>query len=210
MRRASPPRPELTGSRARSLARLLAVGLGLLIAVVFWGESPPPTNDGPHASPETSRSTPHPSGPGVVSPPSEARETPGIPPERPVPPEAPEEPEPIATSTDAETVRESFRAALQAMGHTPSEGQLIQMTEAALRIRAARAALAALRYEAGHGQDLRRLRDEIAQAGADFETAAGMSLTDLTVKTTEGGLSPRPSEGPETDVVFERLPGPRE
>lgn len=188
-------------SVVRSAVSVLAVGLGLWIATVFYDRespSPPEAASEPDAD---ARSDESPSAPRLGSASSAATA------------EAPAEERgaalesAVTTSTYAETVRLSLRAALETLDRSPTEGQLDQMTQAVLRMREARAALRAIRYEAGEGQDLRRLRDDIAQAGADFQSAAGMSLSELTERTTEGGITPSVTdEGDGDDVVFEILP----
>lgn len=198
--------PSVAGSALRSGASLVAIGLGLLIAVVFLGESPAPEEEEEEVVVEPAGDAAVPSEPLRASPePDSGGSRASRPPDpESIPTETVEET--VVTSTYADTVRESFRAALEALGHTPHEGALLQMTEAALKIRAARAAFSRIGYEPGRGQEVRRLRDEIAQAGADFEAAAGMSLSELTARTTEGGISPSTGDQPEKDVVFEFPP----
>ena len=72
---------------------------------------------------------------------------------------------------------------------------------AALRMRAAQERLRRLRGDPSEGGERKRLVDEVAQAGADFQTQAGVPLSELT-EQVGGGLT---TEGATDEVVIAPL-----
>lgn len=75
------------------------------------------------------------------------------------------------------------------------------MKSAIMRIRAARARMRALKYEAGEGGRLRELRDELGRAAAEFEDVAGMPLADFTETVQEGLTVDEPKGAVELRVL---------
>ena len=101
------------------------------------------------------------------------------------------------------TKSELIEAVAQRSNITKSRAELVvncvfdAMTAALERMIAAREKMRRLQYRPEEGGELRRLRDEVAQAVAEVEAIAGMPLSQL---TGEGGITAPDDDAP---VVFE-------
>lgn len=117
---------------------------------------------------------------------------------------APETPEPVQTSSSAAAMRQALEASFAA--HYPeielSDEQLAELSKALLQLKAWRAALRAISSQPGHGAEVQRLTQKVAEATTDFERISGVRLTDFTSKATPGALSHGRDEAP----VFETMP----
>ncbi|MCB9648456.1 MAG: hypothetical protein H6730_17925 [Deltaproteobacteria bacterium] len=176
------------------MRRLLwgAAVLGLVV-VAAWAlsrpaEAPSPTAVADPRPPVAAPSPPPARAPApVVRPPAAA----------PVPPT-----ESASVAAHRALVRSSLESALRdGLGRDPSPGELDAMTDAALRMRAAQDRLRRLRGDPSEGGERKRLVDEVAQAGADFQTQAGVPLSELT-EQVGGGLT---TEGATDEVVIAPL-----
>jgi hypothetical protein len=190
---------------------LAALGLALLVGSLYsiWRHDPPPEPPRPAlpqpletdpASPPRALPTPEPVPPApVVHPPVPLEAAPGPGKEKASPGET------ISRALVREVLEETFESQLPDRRLTREQYEAL--TDAVLRIRAARRSLAQLSLTPENAQAANRLREELTYALTDFQEVAGLTTVEFT-ELVQPGLGLDHDTGEDEDVVFETLPEP--